>query len=133
MMLNEQKTKTRLTQIFSSSLNLTHSPQLHPSGITVVVGLGCGSRSPSPLCSSEGLALSWHTGGDEATAQWEERTHHLGGPWVNPRLDSELWVGHLTGDEYGPQAGPQHDPGAAPQQRAAAFSNARHQTLSLSW
>lgn len=95
----------------------------------MVVGLGCGGRSPSSLCFSEGLALSWHTGRGGDTAQWEEREDL----WTNPCLDSELWVGHFTGEEYGPQADPQHDPGAAPQQRAAAFSNARHQTLSLSW
>ena len=116
MMLNEQKTKTRLTQLFSQS---DPSPQLRPSGITVVVGWG--GRSPSPLCFSEELALSWHTGRGGATAQWEERAHHLGGPWANPRLDSELWVGHLTGEEYGPPAGPGMTQGQLPSRGLQLF------------
>ena len=51
MMLNEQKTKTRLTQLFSSSLNLTHLHSCILVGSRRWLGWGVGVDLPHPCVS----------------------------------------------------------------------------------
>lgn len=63
------------TQLFSQS---DPSPQLGPSGIVA------GRVLPHPCVSQKELAQGRHTGRGGATARWEKRIHHPGGPSANP-------------------------------------------------